>query len=143
MKEPFPKIRLVIISLLFIIWLAFGIYIVSEHKYTPFLVFLSKYEPAFFYFIASVLLFCRKRWIDLISLIIFLASPILLVSSSINYCKEQELFTMALCSESVFSILYNQDLLDNSIRMVSTITALYLAIILILSLFKKKDLEFR
>ena len=140
MSKSFPKIRLVIIGLLLINWIIFGFNIIVEQKYLPILRFIFSYSSAFLYFIASILLIYRKKIADVISLIIFTICIISLFSSSITYCKQQNLNTVSSCSQSVFSILSNQGWIENSFYILATIIILYLAVSLLKSLFKKKEL---
>jgi hypothetical protein len=140
MNKSFPKIRLIIVSLLFINWIIFGFNIITEEKYLPIFKFIFSYSVAFLYFIASILLICRKKITDIISFIIFTICIFSLVSSSIAYCKQQNLITISSCSQSVFSVLSNHDWAENSFYILATITILYLSINLLKSLFKKKEL---
>lgn len=130
MNKSFPMNRLIIISLLFIMWTIFAVetFPYSRVQIIPFLLC----------FTATILLIFRKRWTDFISFIIFTVNIIGLFTSAFAYCDEQKLNAINLCGRSVFHILLNLSYSENLFNMISAIAAVYLATILLKSLFKNE-----
>lgn len=135
MSKSISKLRLILIILFVIDWIIFCVEVIPDLK--------IQYIPVLLYFFASILLIINKKWADLISLIIFTVFLVSLFSAGIQYCSEQNLNSVFVCSGKVFTILLNQKWSEIFFNILTVTSVLYLSTVLSKNLFNDKKLNLK